>query len=87
MADGPCGREAGDVSATDPAGSPERIGTLTYLHCPRCRLAMAQKHAWLAMAHCPRCLARARIAVELFSSPLPAATLYAENGSDGPPHD
>lgn len=72
------GRAAGDVSATNPARSPERVGTMTYLHCPRCRLAMAQKVAWLGMVHCPRCLARARIAVELFSSPLPPDSLYAE---------
>jgi hypothetical protein len=68
------GRAADDVSATTPA----RAGAVTYLHCPRCRLAVAQKAAWLGMVHCPRCVARGRVAVELFSSPLPPDRLNAE---------
>ena len=66
------------MSATNPARSPTRVGTMTYLHCPRCRLAMAQKAAWLRVVNCPRCLARAGIGVELFNSPLPPDSLYAE---------
>ena len=66
------------MSATIPTGSPTRVGTMTYLHCPRCRLAMAQKHGRLGMVHCPRCLARGRVVVELFNSPLPPDNLYAE---------
>ena len=41
-------------------------------------MAVAQKAAWLGMVHCPQCLARTRIAVELFSSPLTPDSLYAE---------
>jgi len=64
------------VSATNLDRS--HVGAVSYLHCPRCRLAMAQKAARFGMVHCPRCVARARIAVELFSSPLPPDSLYAE---------
>ena len=66
------------MSAMNPARSPTRVGTMTYLHCPRCRLAVAQKAAWMGMVRCPRCLARGGVAVELFSSPLPPDSLYAE---------
>ena len=71
-------RAADDVSATNPARSPTRVGIMNYLHCPRCRLAVAHKAARFGMVHCPRCLARGRVAVELFSSPLPPESLYAE---------
>ena len=37
-----------------------------------------QKAAWMGMVRCPRCLARGGVAVELFSSPLPPDSLYAE---------
>lgn len=60
----------------EPARSDE--ATITYLHCPRCRLAIARKVAWLGMTHCPRCVARDRVAVQLFSSTLPPDKLYAE---------
>ena len=75
------------MSATTPA--PARVGAVSYLHCPRCRLAMTQKHARLGMVHCPRCLARGRVAIELFSSPLPPDSLYAETQpkAKGPPRD
>jgi hypothetical protein len=33
---------------------------------------------WSAIEYCPRCIARARIAVKLFASGLPAAELYAD---------
>jgi hypothetical protein len=48
---------------------------------------MARKRARLGMVHCPRCLARERVAVELFSSPLPPDTLYADTQpwADGRP--
>jgi hypothetical protein len=51
----------------------------SYLHCPRCRLTITPKADWMAMRHCPRCIARAHIAVELFSSPRTAQALYADN--------
>ena len=66
------------MSATAPVRAPAAVGAVTYLHCPRCRLAMAQKAAWLGMVHCPRCLARGGVVIELFSSPLPPDSLYAE---------
>lgn len=62
----------------EPARSPGPHGTMAYLHCPRCRLAIAKKVTWLGMVHCPRCLARGHVAVELFSSSLPSDRLYAE---------
>jgi hypothetical protein len=49
-----------------------------YLNCPRCGLTITPRFPWLAMRHCPRCLARNRTIVELFSSGLPAAALYAD---------
>jgi hypothetical protein len=48
---------------------------MTYLHCPRCRLAIRQRAEFLTLANCPRCLARTAIAVPLFSSPLDAFEL------------
>ena len=44
----------------------------TYLHCPRCRLAIRQRHRYLSVINCPRCLARAAIVSPLFTSPLNA---------------
>lgn len=48
---------------------------MTYLHCPRCRLAIRRRADFLTLDHCPRCLARTAIAVPLFSSPLDALEL------------
>ena len=48
---------------------------MTYLHCPRCRLAIKQRVDFLTLTNCPRCLARTAIAVPLFRSPLSAADL------------
>ncbi len=48
-----------------------------FLTCPRCRLSIRPRRAWLAMQHCPRCLARSRLPVMLFTSTLPADDLYA----------
>jgi hypothetical protein len=50
---------------------------MTYLHCPRCRLAIRCQAQYLTMTNCPRCLARAAVASPLFSSPLTAAQLRA----------
>ncbi len=57
----------------------ELAAAAPYLNCPRCGLSIEVRSRWLAITHCPRCVARARRAVELFSSRLPARTLYAEN--------
>jgi hypothetical protein len=35
----------------------------------------------MTIEHCPRCLARARVVVKMFSSPLLAAELYREGGA------
>jgi tRNA G26 N,N-dimethylase Trm1 len=43
---------------------------MTYLHCPRCRLAIRRQVDYLSLVNCPRCLARTAIAVPLFTSPL-----------------
>lgn len=50
---------------------------MSYLHCPRCRLAINSRAHYLTLTNCPRCLARAAIAVPLFSSPLNALELHA----------
>ena len=51
---------------------------VSFLNCPRCGLSIRPKTRWLAAEHCSRCLARARVAVRMFSSRLPAAELYRE---------
>ena len=55
-------------------GAPGR-GVMTYLHCPRCRLAIRRRVDFLTLENCPRCLARTAIAVPLFCSPLSAGEL------------
>jgi anti-sigma regulatory factor (Ser/Thr protein kinase) len=50
---------------------------MTYLHCPRCRLAIRCRADYLTLTNCPRCLARTAIAVELFASSLTASELQA----------
>jgi hypothetical protein len=50
---------------------------MTYLHCPRCRLAIRRRADFLTLDNCPRCLARTATAVPLFSSPLNALELHA----------
>jgi hypothetical protein len=47
-----------------------------YVDCPRCGASITPRARWLTIKHCPRCLARARIAVRLFRSPLAATELY-----------
>lgn len=49
-----------------------------FLNRPRCGLSVRPRAGWLTVERCPRCVARARIAVGLFSSPLRTAELYAE---------
>jgi hypothetical protein len=49
---------------------------MSYLHCPRCRLAIRCRAGFLTMGHCPRCLAHAGIATTLFASPLNAYELH-----------
>jgi hypothetical protein len=50
---------------------------MSYLHCPRCRLAIRCRGYHLNMTHCPRCEARAGIPTTLFASPLNAYELRA----------
>ena len=50
---------------------------MSYLHCPRCRLAIRCRAEYLGMTNCPRCLARTGIPTTLFASPLNAYELYA----------
>jgi tRNA G26 N,N-dimethylase Trm1 len=52
-----------------------------YLHCPRCRLAINCRAAYLTLTNCPRCLARAAIASPLFMSGLNASELHATTRS------
>ena len=52
---------------------------MTYLHCPRCRLAIRRRAEFLSLDNCPRCLARTAIAVPLFASPLSARDLRAND--------
>ncbi len=50
---------------------------MIYLHCPRCRLAIACRADYLMLTNCPRCLAHAAIVAPLFTSPLNSAELHA----------
>ena len=43
-----------------------------FSNCPRCGLSIRPKARGMAVEHCPRCLARARVAVKMFSSRLRA---------------
>ncbi len=55
----------------------------SYLNCPRCGLSIGIRSPWLTMTHCPRCVARHRIAVQLFSSEMPASVLYTPGSLPG----
>jgi tRNA G26 N,N-dimethylase Trm1 len=50
---------------------------MTYLHCPRCRLAVRCRASYLTFTNCPRCIARAAIVSPMFSSPLDGTQLRA----------
>lgn len=56
---------------------------MSRLTCPRCRLTITPRVAWLGSKHCPRCIARDRVAVAMFSSTLGADELYADRGPPG----
>ena len=63
---------------------------MSYLHCPRCRLAIRCRAEYLTLTNCPRCLARAAIPTALFASDLDAYELRASRpaGTTGRPrHD
>ena len=75
---GSSARRSTVIGALEPAR--RRRGPL-FLNCPRCGLSIQVRAQWLVVEHCPRCLARARIAVILFSSPLSAEGLYAEGSA------
>jgi len=73
-------------------GAPALIGTRdpaskaqssVFLNCPRCGLSIKPRARWLAIEHCPRCLARARVPVTLFASPLRTAELYPDGMAPG----
>ena len=71
------------TSTHDPGASPRAT---SFLICPRCGRSIRPRSRWLAIEHCPRCLARARVAVSLFRSPLSPAELYnagSEPSADG----
>ncbi len=60
------------------------MGTLSsYMNCPRCGLSIRLRTGVAAIRHCPRCVARHRLLVELFGSPLPAETLYEQDRVPG----
>jgi hypothetical protein len=63
------------IGARDPASKAQ---SSVFLNCPRCGLSIKPRARGLAIEHCPRCLARARVPVTLFSSPLPTAELYSD---------
>jgi hypothetical protein len=69
------------MSTEDPAASRRAA---PFLNCPRCGLSIRPKARWMTIERCPRCLARARVAVKLFRSSLPAAELYHEGGAPQP---
>jgi hypothetical protein len=52
-----------------------------FLSCPRCGLSIRPKVSRLPVEHCPRCMARARIAVKMFASTLPASELYPQGSA------
>ncbi len=54
---------------------------MTYMHCPRCRLAIHCRAPYLTLTHCPRCLARAAIATPLFASALNGHELRARQAT------
>ena len=64
-------------------GQPGSSFDRLFLNCPRCGLSIRPRRSWLWLEYCPRCLGRSRIPVRLFSSPLPAAKLYADGSAPG----
>jgi hypothetical protein len=52
-----------------------------YLNCPRCLLSIRLRHEGLAVRHCPRCVARSRVVVSMFTSPLMMRELRADGGA------
>jgi DoxX-like family len=85
MAAGPM-RWAADVSDAHfrTIGLLEVLGAQVSTGCPRCGLTIEPRARWLTIEHCPRCLARARIPVRMFSSPLSSAELYADGSAPRP---
>jgi hypothetical protein len=75
-------KEPGSARLTEPnRGGPvlnRPESAAPFLNCPRCGLSIRPKTRWMTIEQCPRCLARARVAVKMFSSALPAAELYRE---------
>lgn len=64
------------MTGTREPGASERA--TSFLNCPRCGLSVRQKASRLTIEYSPRCIARARILVKLFSSPLPAGEVNRE---------
>jgi len=71
-----------DEAAEVPAGAAHSRTVVTYLNCPRCGLSIELRAHWLTIQHCPRCIARAHMAVDLFSSALPLDALYTKGDHD-----
>jgi hypothetical protein len=69
-----------ETSPAAPIALPLRFAAVSYLHCPRCRLTIAERPDSL-LVNCPRCLARAAVVSPLFASPLRAAERDAEGHS------
>lgn len=71
----------------DPHRDDNRVSKAqSFLNCPRCRLSLKPKAAWLSVEYCPRCIARSGIPVRLFPSALPAAELYHESALPSADH-
>lgn len=57
-----------------------RFAAVSYLHCPRCHVTIAERPDSL-LVNCPRCLARAAVVSPLYASSLRAAGRDAEGHS------
>ena len=68
------------MGAHDPEASACEV---SFLNCPRCGLSLRPRAGWSTIEHCPRCMARARIPITLFVSPLPTIELYREGFAPG----
>ncbi len=55
----------------------------SYMNCPRCGLSIQLRSGRTVIRHCPRCIARHRLLVELFGSPLSTETPYEEDRVPG----
>ncbi len=72
------------LAASKPTAEPRGRASApaAYRNCPRCGLSIAARFRAEVVSHCPRCIARGRVLVEMFTSTLPAALLYANGSRD-----